>query len=220
MKTNKKEMLLGYISLIYSVTLFFVLVSNFTGRTSEHWRFFYAFTQQSNIIVLVWLIIFGITAFKPSKVGDFVRNNTVMIALTVYISITYFIVALVLDPIYAGAFNPLKNSSELWLHHLSPIFIWVMFFLTKGVGTINLKKSLFSLIYPLLYVVLNLIIGSTIKYEDGTSAFAYGFINPNSYGGNYFIFIGVILGLLLVFSLFTVLLTKLKTYLNDNYHNN
>ncbi len=219
MKTNKKEMFLGYISIIYSITLLFVLVSNFTNRTSEHWRFFYAFTQQSNILALLWLTVFGITAFKPNKLGEFVRNNTVMIALTVYLSITYFIVALVLDPIYVGQFQPAKSSSELWLHHLTPIFVWVMFFLVKGAGEVNFKKSLLVLVYPLFYTVLNLVIGSTVKYEDGSKAFAYGFINPASYGGNYLIFMGVILGLLLVFSLFTVLVTKLKVFLTNNYHN-
>lgn len=215
---KKKELFLGYIALIYSITLLFVLISNFTGKYSEQWRFFYQFTQQSNILVLIWLVLFGVSVFVKTPFEKFVRNKIVMTSLTVYISITYFIVALVLDPVYTGAFEPLSSSSELWLHHLTPIMMWIMFFLVKGEGILTIKKSLLSLIYPLLYVVLNLIVGSTIKFLDGSSAYAYGFINPESYGGNFLILLVVILVLLGIFSLFTVGLTKFKNYIDSEYH--
>lgn len=216
---KKKDLFLGFSALIYSITLLFVLISNFSGRQTEHWRFFYAFTQQSNILVLIWLIMFGISVFVKTPLEKFVRNKVVMTSLTVYISITYFIVALVLDPIYTGAFNPVSSSSELWLHHLTPIVMWIMFFLVKGEGLLTIKRALASLIYPLIYVVLNLVIGSSVKYLDGSSAYAYGFINPESYGGNYLILLVVIIVLLGIFSLFTVGLTKFKIYIDQEYHN-
>lgn len=212
---SKKQLFLGYISIIYSITLLFVLISNYTARTAEHWRFFYAFTQQSNILVLIWLLLFGISTFVKVPYEKIIRNKTLMISLTVYISITYFIVALVLDPIYLGKFNPTSSASELWLHHLTPIFMWIIFFLVPANSETTKKKALLSLIYPLIYVVLNLIIGSTVTYLDGSKAYAYGFINPNSYNGNYFILLIVILGLLGVFSLFTLGLLKLKNKIDS-----
>lgn len=214
MKNKKNELFLGFVSLVYSVTLLFVLISNFTNRSVDKWRFFYAFTQQSNLLVLVWLVLFGISVFKFPDLNKKIRNKTLMTSLTVYISITYFIVALVLDPIYTGKFNPLLSSSELWLHHLTPIVMWIMFFKVKGTSTIDVKKALLSLIYPLFYVILNLIVGYTVTYDNGDMAFAYDFINPNSYN-NVFMLVVVITGLLVVFSLFTVGLTKFKLYIDD-----
>ncbi len=213
---KKNELFLGYLSIIYAITLLFILVNNFAGRTQEKWRFFYAFTQQSNILLLIWFILFGVFAFT-NKV-TFVKNRILMTALTVYISITYFIVALVLDPVYAGVWIPTKSGNELWLHHLSPIIMWIYFFKVKGEGNLNVKNALLSLIYPFIYFIFNLIIGANFTYLDGKKAYAYSFINPDTYGGNYFILSLLILGLLFAFSLFTFTLTKLKLYVDENYH--
>ena len=212
---TKKNVLTGYFILIYSITLLFVLINNFAARSSEHWRFFYAFTQQSNILALIWFVLVGVYLITGKERLKFTTNNIIMTALTVYISITYFIVALVLDPVYLGKFNPLSSGSELWLHHLTPIVVWILFAIIKGEGPLNIKNSLLALIYPLIYVVVNLVIGGTLRYENGDKAYAYGFINPDTYGGNYFILLLVILGLLIVFTLFTIGLTKFKLYLND-----
>lgn len=213
---KKNELFLGYLSIIYAMTLLFILVNNFAGRKEEKWRFFYAFTQQSNILLLIWFILFGVYAFT-NKV-TFVKNRILMTALTVYISITYFIVALVLDPVYAGVWIPTKSGNELWLHHLSPIIMWIYFFKVKGEGNLNVKNALLSLIYPFIYFIFNLIIGANFTYLDGKKAYAYSFINPDTYGGNYFILSLLILGLLFAFSLFTFTLTKLKLYVDENYH--
>lgn len=211
---TRKNVITGYLILIYALTLLFVLINNFTGRSTEHWRFFYAFTQQSNIIALIWFSLLGVFLIKGTNKLSFTTNKIVMTAVTVYLSITYFIVALVLDPIYAGKFNPLSSGSELWLHHLTPIATWIILAIVPGKGELTIKKSLLTLIYPIAYVILNLIVGGTLRYENGDKAYAYGFINPDSYGGNYLILLGVILGLLLVFGLFTVGLSKFKIYID------
>lgn len=218
MREKRRDLLLGYFAFIFAITLLFVLINSLTGRTEDHWRFIYAFTQQSNILVLIWLVLFGLSAFGVKKLDGFVRNRIIMTALAVYISITYFIVALVLDPVYAGAFNPVKDGGELWLHHLSPIVVWIFFFLVEGKGSITKKQSFLTLIYPLLYVIVNLFIGANVLYANGDKAYAYDFISPHTYGNNYFIFLIVILVLLAIFSLFAILLGKLKLYFDKNYH--
>lgn len=214
--TKKRDLFLGYLAIIFSITLTFILINNFSARSAEKWRFFYAFTQQSNIIVLVWLVLFGIHAF--TKKLSFVRNRVLMTAITVYISITYLIVALVLNPIYSGSWNPLVSGSEFWLHHLTPVVMWIYYFLVKGEGKLNIVNSLLTLSYPLLYFFINLIIGATLTYQDGSKAYAYFFINPDTYKGSYLILMLVMLGLLLVFSGFTFLLSKMKTYIDIIYH--
>lgn len=213
--TKRRELTLGFTSLLYAVSLLFILVSNFAGRTSERWRFFYAFTQQSNILVLIWLILFGISRFIKIDKMNFLTHKLTLISLTVYISITYLIVAFVLNPIYTGSWNPLKNASELWLHHLTPFVMWLFFFFVKGHGEVKPLRALYALVYPFAYVVLNLVLGFTVKYENGNPAFAYGFLNPASYGNNAFIYIIVILVLIVVFGGFTLGTTYLKNTLDN-----
>lgn len=215
---KKREMLLGFFALVYSITLLFSLVNTFAGYTNDRWKFFYMFTNQSNILILIWLIMFGLTVFFKTPFEKFVRNKNTIISLTVYISITYFIVALVLSPIYRGEFNPVSDGGELWTHNLTAFVMWFMYFLVEGEGTSTIKQSLVSLVYPICYFMMNLIIGATVTYTSGKKAYAYGFINPETYGGNYFILLIVILILLLIFSLFTVGLNKFKNYIDDNYH--
>lgn len=213
---EKDERLKGFLALIYAMVLLFELINDLSLRTIEVWRFFYQFTQQSNILILIWLILYGITRFKSLKIKKHVENNTIVIGLTVFISITYFIVAFVLQPIYLGLSNPISNSGELLLHHLTPIVMWIFYFTTKTSGQISYKTNLLVLIYPLLYVGINLIVGSNVTYiAEQSPAYAYDFINPNSYS-NILIYLIVIAGLAAVFAIFTLLLTKFKKYLESD----
>ena len=207
--TEKQKLFYGYVALIYSLFLLFHLISNFCGRTEEHWRFFYAFTQQSNILVLLWLAGYGLCAFSKRPIRRVFHNRILITALTVYISITFFIVALVLNPVYAGAWQPLSTSAEFLTHNMTPVVMWLYFFIVPGEGTLKAKHAGLVLIYPLLYVAANLLIGANVQYLNGQAAYAYGFINPNSYP-NLLVFAGVILGLVLVFVVFGLLLIKLK----------
>jgi|SRR5690554_2899792 len=214
---SRNNIIKGLLILIYSMTLLFILVNSFSGRTEDHWTFFYTFTQQSNILVLIWFVALGSYLITGNDKLKFSKNRVLMTALTVYVSITYFIVALVLNPIYTGSFNPVSDGNELWLHHLTPFMAWIVFAIIPGEGELTVKKALASLIYPILYVVLNLIVGATTTYSNGDKAYAYDFINPTAsgmYGGNILIFIIAITFLILVFSLFTVGLTKFKIFID------
>lgn len=206
---SRQSLFLGFAALIYAMILLFCLISNFNGRSAEHWRFFYAFTQQSNILVLVWLILFGISCFAPLPALRFVYNKTLITALTVYISITFFIVAFILSPIYTGQWQPLSSTNEFLLHNMTPIVMWFYFFLVPGQGSLKSKHALLVLIYPIIYVAANLIIGANVTYISGDKAYAYGFINPGIYP-NLFIFGLVIIALIAIFATFGLLLIKLK----------
>jgi len=217
--TKKKSLILGYVALIYAMFLAFSLISSLAARTTDVWSYFYMFTQQSNMLCLIWLILFGIGCFKrdDSKLKKFSQNKLIMIALTVYISITFFIVALVLTPVYKGEFAPFSSTAEFMHHNATAIVMWLLLFLIPGNGNVNIKKVPLVLIYPLIYVIANLIVGANVTYSDGNSAYAYGFINPNSYP-NVFVYILVLIGLILIFGGFAVGLTAFKKYVNKNYH--
>lgn len=215
---EKKNFFLAYAALIYSMFLLFALINSFCGKTSERWTFIYMFTQQSNIVALVWFLSFGITTFlKLPRLEKLTNNVTVMTAVTVYISITFFIVAFVLSPVYAGKFNPMSSFGEFALHNMTTVMMWLYFFLVKGDGKMKPVYCLYILIYPLIYVIVNLIVGYNVNYESGDAAFAYNFINPNSYP-NFFVYILVLLLLILIFGMFGFLLMRLKNYINRNYH--
>jgi len=216
---SKRAYLIGYFSLIYGFYLFFVLVNNFFDRSEDYWRFFYQFTQQSNILVSLWLILLGLsTFFKWEKIYNFIQQKMVLIAVTLYISITFLIVLFVLNPFYMGLWDPFSSTTEFMLHHASALVMWVLFFMIEGKGDLVYKKVLFTLIYPFFYVILNLVVGYNVTYYTGEKAFAYAFINPNTYNNNMLIYISVLLVLILIFGGFSLSLVSFKKYINRIYH--
>ena len=217
--TKKRELLLGFAAIIFGMFLTFSLLSSLTKKDSGYWTYFYMFTQQSNILCAIWMILFGIGCYlkEGSKLKKFTQNKLLIIALTVYISITFFIVALVLSPIYNGSFDPFSSTPEFMHHNATPIVMWFFFFLIPGVGRVNIKTSPLILIYPLCYVIMNLIVGANTTFPSGEKAYAYGFINPNSYP-NIFIYVLVLVGLIIIFGGFSIGLTAFKNYINKHYH--
>ena len=213
---KKRELFLGYGAIIYAMYLFFILLNSYFGFSSERWRFFYYFTQQSNILSMIWFFLFGISAFCGKPLYHVVRNKTLMTAITVYMSITFFIVLFVLTPVTEGKWEPFADAGEFILHNGTTIMMWLYFFLVRGTGHSKVRACLYVLIYPMIYVVVNLIVGATTTYQNGKAAYAYAFISPDSYG-SIGVYIGVIAGLILIFALFGLALIKLKVCVNRRY---
>ena len=212
--TINKIKTLGFFALLYGLYLWFVLMNNLFDRTEEYWRFFYQFTQQSNIIVATYLSLLGFSIwFEKDKLYQTLSKKSVLIAVTVYISITFFVVLFILNPFFTGSWNPLSDTYEFFLHQLSPIVMWIFMYYFKGTGTLSDKQVLYIVIYPLIYIVLNLVMGFTTNYLDGEPAFAYQFINPNTYG-NLFVYLMVLLLLFLVFGGFALGLIRFKRHLD------
>lgn len=207
--TEKQNLFRSYIALIYAMFLLFHLISSYCGIIQENWFFFYAFTNQSNIMVLLWLIGYGLCGFFNLPIRRFIHSRILITALTVYISITFFIVALLLTPIYAGAWQPLSSSGEFFTHNLTPLVMWIYFFIVPGEGVLKKKHAVLVLIYPILYLAANLFLGANVTYLSGRPAYAYDFINPNSYP-DLLMFTGVILGLVVIFAVFGFLLIAMK----------
>lgn len=215
---KKRDYLIAYTALIYGFYLFFNLVSNLMGRTEEHWRFIYAFTQQSNLIASLWLILLGLSTFANwSTVYKMMTHKVVLTAITVYLSITFFIVLFVLDPVYLGEWLPFDGNFEFLFHNATTLIVWLYFFLIPGHGKLEIKDTVKVLIYPFIYVLVNLLLGYSVTYLNGEPAFAYGFINPNTYGGNWLIFLIVVLALIVIFSSFSIGLILFKKRINQLY---
>lgn len=198
---SRQTLFLGYVALIYALFLGFTMLNGLAGYDKPVWQFFYAFTQQSNIICWLWFICFGLGAFGIAPLYRLATNNTLIVALTVYISITFFIVALVLDPVYTGAWEPMTHNKEFIMHNATPIIMWLFLFLTPGHGPMRNRNSLVILAYPLLYLIANLFIGANVNYIDGNAAYAYNFTNPSTYP-NIGMFIAFMVALVAIFAAF------------------
>ena len=57
-----------------------------------------------------------------------------------------------------------------------------------------------------------------MTYHTGERAFAYGFINPNTYNNNMFVYSLVLVVLVLIFGAFSMGLVKFKKYIDQIYH--
>jgi len=215
--SHKKELLLGFFALFYGFLLFLSLTTSFVN-SDESWRFFYYFTNQSNIMGLLWLGLFGVFTFKKhSKFKSFLQNKTLLLSITVYLSITYFIVIFVLSPFYKGTYEPLSSITELFHHNLTTFVMWFMFFAIPGTGIKpSFIRTLLVLIYPFVYMITTLIIGANITFKDGSPAYPYGFINPNTYNNNCFLFIVIISALIGIFYSLSLLFVKLKEKFNTH----
>jgi len=225
MNAKKRDMTLGFFALVYGLILLLVMINGLAASIKQGhdgWTYCYMFTYQSNFLILIWLIGWGVTRFidKESGFKRFVDNRTVITALTVYISITFFIVAFVLNSVFSAGYL-ITTDNAFFVHFATPIVMWIYFFLVSGRGETKYRNAWYILIYPFIYVMINLIIGGTVKWAGGDSvgqpAYAYGFIAPNSYP-NVFVYILVLLMLIAIFGGFGVLLILFKKFLVKHYY--
>ena len=223
---RKHELPLGFFALIYAMFLIFVMINSavgyFIALKSEGWAFFCMFTYQTNFFIMLWLLCFGITRFKwtHSRFSHFVTNRNLMTALTIYITLTFFIVALVLDPLYKNRFNPVEQSG-FFTHNLTPVIMWLYFFLVPGHGKIRYRNIPYILIYPAAYLILSIIIGASITMTQGQfagqSAYAYGFIDYNTYP-HVAVFVTVLMLIGAALAGLCFLLMRFKKFLIKHYY--
>ena len=215
--TEKRSILLAYVAFLYGTFMLFSLLSSYFGFEEDRWSFFYYYSFQTNILVTSWLLLYSLSVFRGyQKLYDFVTLRVVMTSLAVYMAVVYLIVIFILEPLGQGLWIPLAGEQAPFLHITTPMVMWMYYFLIPGRGSVRPIQVLYIEIYPALFLVLNLIVGATVTFADGTRAYAYDFINPSSYA-SWVPFVGMILGLLVFFSLFGLGLLRFKTYINNAY---
>jgi hypothetical protein len=233
---RRRDIRLAFFALMYSAVLFFSLfdtvVSRFTDDGGVGWFLaFYYFTFQSNFFVCIWLFCFSITRFhgKQSRFARFINNRFLMTAITAYITLTFLVVIFVLAPFFLGYFHSGINGAMLFTHLLTPVVMWIYYFLVPGVGNLKYRHAWYSLIYPITYVNINLIVGALVTFDEGLGAitglivpggpaYAYGFLNPFTYP--YFtVFALALIGLCLIFAGLTAVIILFKKYLIASYYN-
>ncbi len=183
--------LLALAGLIINVSVSTFEVPINLGRGLALFRYY---TLQSNLIAIVYFILlyFGITK----------RNNTLhkfVGGVTVYITITLIIFAIMLAPTYhPTGWNQVSN---IVAHYIVPILVLFYFFYFRDNYKFTPKDSLIWIIYPVLYVVFMLAYGMITK------DFLYPFFQVSEVGIN-----GLIITItMLIFVFFMLSFLVMKT---------
>ena len=205
MKMSLKQNWLTYLILAYGLLLTVVLIEKFVvdflnDPTDDWWRFWYLFTYQTNVMVAIWSVAYGVgKIYNLTNLITWLTKKIVVIIITVNTLIVFFIVFFVLNPVQRGEWEPLSSLSELLNHNLSTVLMVMVFVLIPGSGVLKNRDALTVLIYPFVYFILHTIIGLNVNFKSGDPAFNYGFVNPNNYADNMFIFVGLIVMLVGIF---------------------
>lgn len=177
---RRREVTLGYFACLYGLVLMFLLLDNifWYARHSQAWRVLYMFTNQANLIMMFWLFWFGITRFirKDSKFKRVASAPLTVASVTLYITIVFLVVALVLSPFYRAAFADHLVGILIFTHLVSTVVMFAFFFLVRE-GDVKRAwlASVYMLLYPLTFLVMNFAIGFT------TGSFSYDFMDPSNY---------------------------------------
>lgn len=135
------------------------------------------FTNQSNIFLFVYLILFAAGNFGSKKLYDFTRNDAVRGAVTLYIAVTGLIYCAVIMPFSPGGYPWTEkiwfsNIVNYWLHIVNPVIFtawWLKPLDRKKLPIV--KTSLIYMIYPFIYLVFSVVNGAIIGF------YPYPFLN-------------------------------------------
>lgn len=134
------------------------------------------FTNESNIFVDVYLILFAMGIFGVKSLYDFTHNEWLRGAVTLNICVTGIIYFTVLLP-FSQSFPMEKgiwfsNVINIWNHLITPVFFTALWFVPVVDKKIpKVKYALLDLLYPICYFIMCIILGA----KDGF--YPYPFLN-------------------------------------------
>lgn len=123
------------------------------------------FTNESNIFVDVYLILFGLGILGVKPLYKFTHNELLRGMITLYICVTGIIYFTVLLP-FSQPFPMEKgiwfsNVINIWNHLITPVCFTAFRFLPVEEKKLpKIKNSLLSLIFPILYFIMSIILGA------------------------------------------------------------
>lgn len=155
------------------------------------------FTNQSNIFVDIYLILYAIGLFGSKKLYAFTQNEKLRGAVTLYICITGIIYCGVLLPFQKASFaNFVAGSPDIWFsthvntwqHMLTPgLFTLLWFFPLNKKRLPVVGTALKYLIYPMCYFIFSIFHGKLLTHgivaEHPNGFYPYPFLNPQELWG-------------------------------------
>jgi hypothetical protein len=197
--SNKRSIsyLLAYriaLAILGAITL---LVSHFLSSTNPdnasmnfittNLRIYRYFTMQTNLLVVIWLILSIIWSSDPKKMKKLMGK--LKGAITLYITFTFLVFAVVLSPLYHP--SGLEGVLNLMLHYIVPVGFIIDWLITEG-NNYQWSFIPYWFCYPIGYLIFALIHGGT------TGDYLYPFLNLDVLG-----FDGLIIRVILLIAFFT-----------------
>ena len=148
-----------------------IITNSISGIT-----FLRMFTNDSNVFVDIYLILYAIGIFGSKPLYKFTHNEWLRGAITLYICVTGIIYFFVLLP-FSEMFPMEKgiwfsNVINFWNHLITPVFFVGLWFQPVVFEKIpKVKYALYDLIFPILYFIVCIILGA----KDGF--YPYPFLN-------------------------------------------
>ena len=149
-----------------------VITNDISGPT-----FLFFFTNQSNIFVDVYLILYAFGLFGNRALYRFTHNETLRCAVTLNILVTGIIYCGVLLPFQSASFPMEKgiwfsNVVNIWAHMVVPFCFTAFWFFPLDFKPLKkVKTALLCLIYPLGYFAFSVIRGAFAHF------YPYPFLN-------------------------------------------
>ncbi|MHA1130285.1 MAG: Pr6Pr family membrane protein [Candidatus Helarchaeota archaeon] len=148
-----------------SFIIIFILSSDF-GFT------FSTYTIQSNLMVLTWLTL--AILFQKKYKEHWFFSEGVRGAITLYISVTFIIFAILLAPLYHP--TGIDAYQNIILHYFIPSAFIIDWIFTEIRRNYKWKYVVYWLAYPLFYLVFTIIRGVI------TDNYIYPFLDLNAFG--------------------------------------
>ena len=179
--TKSRPFILGYRIILALMGGSTLLVSHILSSTSaenvsltlieRNIRIYRYFTNQTNLLVIIWLVLAIIWSSDPNKMEKLMGR--VKGAITLYITVTFIVFAIVLSPLYHP--SGIEGIINLMLHYIIPVAFIVDWIITEG-NNYQWKFIPTWLIYPICYLVFALFHGVT------TGDYIYPFLNYEALG--------------------------------------
>jgi len=184
LEITREKKLLGYMLILAAITtlIFVAHVQVKSSMNYESWRAptLSYFTVQSNIIIVVWLVILSTYMITGKRALAWCTNINLSSALTTYILVTGIIYWGVLTPMLWNSSDNswLFSASNIWMHTTTPIITVLMHGYTKQLKEQENTKAnfIYFYIYPALYMIMAM--GYAIK-----GVYLYPIFNPEIMGG-------------------------------------
>ena len=142
------------------------------------------YTMQTNLFAALWLTLAIIFHGNPKKLNKI--KGVLKGAITIYISITFIVYAIMLRSLY----NPtaiLDKFTNIITHYAIPLAFLIDSLFTEKTIKYKWLNLVFWVIYPVLYLLF------AITHGKLTGDYLYPFLDVNELGVGYFILVVVIL---------------------------
>lgn len=169
---------------IISTLIYVMFLGEGTSPFLDGLEMFKYFTIQSNLVVITYFSLYLLNIFNDNELFKRLLGGVV-----VYITITFVIYLLLLEPILSP--TGLNLVGSVLSHYVSPVLVFAFMYKFKGDYKFKREDTKLWIIYPGIYLVFLVIIGTL------TNDYFYPFFQVEAIG-----VIGLLIAIIVIVSLF------------------